>query len=114
MYIDDCVTGILKVFFSKFSNPINLGSSEQVSINHMIKLIEKNFKLKQKKIFDAQAKGSKRKIMDNTLIKKVLKWEPRTKLHKGLGLTYKWIFKQILNNKKSEQIHKIAIYFLIY
>ena len=63
MYIDDCVTGILKVFSSKFSKPINLGSSEQVSINHMIKLIEKISNIKtKKKIFDAQAKGSKRKI----------------------------------------------------
>ena len=50
-------------------------------------------------------KGVRGRSSDNTLIKK-LKWEPRTKLHKGLGLTYKWIFKQILNNKKVNKFTK--------
>ena len=107
MYIDDCVTGILKVFSSKFSKPINLGSSEQVSINHMIKLIEKisNIKTKKKYLMH-KPKGVRGRSSDNTLIKKVLKWEPRTKLYKGLGLTYKWIFNQILNNKKANKFTK--------
>ena len=50
MFIDDCIKGILKIFFSNYHSPINLGSSERVSINEMIKIIEKiaSFKVKKK------------------------------------------------------------------
>ena len=40
MFIDDCINGILKIFFSNYSDPVNLGSSERVSINQMIETLE--------------------------------------------------------------------------
>ena len=52
MFIDDCIDGILKIFSCKYSEPINLGSSERVSINQMIQIIEKISSIKlKKKIF---------------------------------------------------------------
>ena len=48
-YIDDCIEGTLRLFESDYSEPVNIGSDEQVSINQMIDLIEgisKNKKIK--------------------------------------------------------------------
>ena len=38
-YIDDCVEGILRITKSEFKEPLNLGSSEMVSMNGMMKTI---------------------------------------------------------------------------
>ena len=40
LYIDDCVEGTLRLFESDYSEPVNIGSDEQVSINQMIDIIE--------------------------------------------------------------------------
>ena len=40
LYIDDCIEGTLRLFESDYSDPINIGSDEQVSINQMIEIIE--------------------------------------------------------------------------
>ena len=40
LYIDDCVEGTLRLFESDYSEPVNIGSDEQVSINQMIEIIE--------------------------------------------------------------------------
>lgn len=38
-YIDDCVEGILRITKSDFKEPLNLGSSEMVSMNGMMQTI---------------------------------------------------------------------------
>ena len=40
MYIDDCVRGVQLVMNSDILEPINLGSSESVSINQLVDVIE--------------------------------------------------------------------------
>ena len=40
LYIDDCVEGTLRLFESNYSEPVNIGSDEQVSINQMIEIIQ--------------------------------------------------------------------------
>ena len=40
LYIDDCIEGTLRLFESNYSEPVNIGSDEQVSINQMIEIIE--------------------------------------------------------------------------
>ena len=74
MYIDDCINGMLKIFYSKYSDPINLGSSERVSINQMISIIEKIASIKvKKKYLINKPKGVRGRSSDNKLIKKVIK-----------------------------------------
>ena len=36
LYVDDCIEGTLRLFESDYSEPVNIGSDEQVSINQMI------------------------------------------------------------------------------
>ena len=45
-------------------------------------------------------KGVRGRSSNNKLIKKILKWEPKTKLKKGLKITYHWIFKRIIKKRK--------------
>ena len=51
LYIDDCIEGTLSLFESDYSDPINIGSDEQVSINQMIEIIEAVTKTKKLKEF---------------------------------------------------------------
>jgi nucleoside-diphosphate-sugar epimerase len=104
MYIDDCINGMLKIFYSKYSDPINLGSSEKVSINQMISIIEKIASIKlKKKYLTNKPKGVRGRSSDNKLIKKVIKWEPNIKLKEGLKKTYIWIHSQISKNNKKRK-----------
>jgi nucleoside-diphosphate-sugar epimerase len=103
MYIDDCVQGIDKIMHCDelIATPINLGSSELVSINELLTKIEKIAGVKMNRKYDLNApQGVAGRNSDNTFIKKVLKWEPSTKLDKGLAETYAWI-KQQYNHRKA-------------
>ena len=91
MYIDDCVQGIDKIMHCDdlIATPINLGSSELVSINELLTKIEKIAGVKMNRKYDLDApQGVAGRNSDNTFIKKVLKWEPNTTLNKGLAETY--------------------------
>ena len=97
MYIDDCLHGTQMLTNSDFIEPINIGSSEMVSINQLVDIVEgiAGVKLQRKYNLDAP-KGVNGRNSDNTLIKKVFGWEPGTKLRDGLEKTYAWIHDQIL------------------
>src|SRR5512137_1740284 len=87
MYIDDCVKGIDMIMHSDalIATPINLGSSELVSINELLTKIEKIAGVKMNRKYDLNApQGVGGRNSDNRLIKQVLKWEPNTPLDKGL------------------------------
>jgi GDP-D-mannose 3', 5'-epimerase len=106
-YIDDCVKGIDMIMHCDelIATPINLGSSELVSINTLADKVEKiaGVKLKRNYKLDAPL-GVAGRNSDNTFIKKVLKWEPNTTLDKGLAATYKWIKVQHENRKKGKRV----------
>jgi nucleoside-diphosphate-sugar epimerase len=107
MYIDDCVKGIDKITHCDdlISTPINLGSSELVSVNELVSKIEKIAGVKLKREYDPTApRGVAGRNSDNTFIKKVLKWEPDTPLDTGLAVTYKWIKEQYYNRKKGRRV----------
>src|SRR5664280_802243 len=107
MYIDDCVQGIDKIMHCDdlIATPINLGSSELVSINELLTKIEKIAGVKMNRKYDLDApKGVAGRNSDNTFIKKVLKWEPGTTLNKGLAETYKWITQQYKKRKAGERV----------
>ena len=107
MYIDDCVKGIDMIMHCDdlIATPINLGSSELVSINELLSKVEKIAGVKLKREYDLNApRGVAGRNSDNTFIKKMLKWEPNTPLDKGLAATYKWIKEQYHNRKKGKRV----------
>ncbi len=100
MYIDDCLHGIQAITASEIIEPINLGSSEMVSINQLVDIAEDIAGIKLKRSYNLKApKGVNGRNSDNTLIKKLLGWEPNVKLRVGLEKTYNWIESQIKAKK---------------
>src|SRR5260370_1354915 len=97
MYIDDCLKGIHLIIDSDILEPINLGSSEMVSINELVDIVEDIAGIKLKRTYDLSApKGVNGRNSDNTLIKQRLNWEPSITLRAGLEKTYAWIYEQVL------------------
>ena len=93
LYIDDCIEGTLRLFESDYSEPVNIGSDEQVSINQMIEIIEEISginKLHREYQLD-KPKGVRGRSSNNDLVKKILNWSYKIKLKEGLKNTYDWI-----------------------
>ncbi|MEM7014442.1 MAG: NAD-dependent epimerase/dehydratase family protein [Verrucomicrobiota bacterium] len=105
MYIDDCMTGLEKLMNSDFSDPINLGRSELVTINQLLDIIEgiADIKVDRKYNLDAP-QGVRGRNSDNTLIKETLGWEPGIDLKSGLEKTYPWIEEQVLRRSRGETV----------
>src|SRR5438045_3760169 len=96
-WIDDCVKGTQMIMNGDCVEPLNLGSSELVTINQLVDIVEEIADLKLKRRYNLSApKGVNGRNSDNTLIKKVFGWEPSTKLHDGLERTYRWIYDQMV------------------
>jgi len=107
MYIDDCTKGIDMITHCDdlIATPINLGSSELVSINDLVSKVERIGNVKLKREYDLSApRGVAGRNSDNTFIKKVLKWEPDTTLNDGLRETFKWIRQQYEARKKGKRV----------
>jgi len=95
MYIDDCLEGVQKIMNSATSEPVNLGSSEAVSINRLVDLVEDIAGVRLNRKYDLDApQGVNGRNSDNTLIRKYLQWEPSIPLREGLKKTYAWIYDQ--------------------
>ena len=96
MYITDCIKGVQMLTNSEVIEPINIGSSELVSINQLVTLVEEIAGIKLQRSYNLKApKGVNGRNSDNTLIRKLFNWEPDTKLRDGLEKTYHWIFDEI-------------------
>jgi nucleoside-diphosphate-sugar epimerase len=105
MYIDDCIKGIQMIHASDILDPINLGSSEMVSINQLVDIVEDIAQVKLKRSYDLSApKGVVGRNSDNTLIRKLLHWEPDTPLRAGLEKTYAWIYDQVLARNAGKRV----------
>ena len=100
MYIDDCLKGTQMLTASDFVDPINIGSSELVSINQLADIVEDIAGIKLKRNYNLSApKGVNGRNSDNTLIKKVFNWEPDTRLRDGMEKTYRWIYDQMAGRR---------------
>lgn len=95
MFIDDCIEGLRKIMESSILEPINLGSSELISINDLVSTVEGFAGTVLKRDYKLTApKGVKGRNSDNTLIKQHLDWQPDTSLSTGMKKTYRWILDE--------------------
>jgi GDP-D-mannose 3', 5'-epimerase len=103
MFIEDCTKGINLIMNSEIIEPINLGSSEAVTINQLVDIVEEIAGIKLRRTYDLSApKGVNGRNSDNTLIQKYLNWEPNTTLRIGLEKTYRWIYDQYMARERGE------------
>jgi GDP-D-mannose 3', 5'-epimerase len=96
LYIDDCIDGILKLMQSNYTEPVNIGSEELISLHDFALLIskiaEKTITIKN---IDGPV-GVNGRVSDNTLIRNVCGWKPKYDLKSGMTLTYNWITERVL------------------
>lgn len=96
MYIDDCLHGIDLIMNGTFIDPINLGSSELVTINQLVGIVEEIAQVTLKRKYNYLApQGVRGRNSDNTLILETFGWEPSTTLRSGMEKTYADIYDKM-------------------
>jgi GDP-D-mannose 3', 5'-epimerase len=95
-YIEDCVEGTLRIAGGDFPDPLNLGSSELVTIDELVTIVEAIAGVELERVYDRSApQGVRGRNSDNTLIREAFGWEPRVPLRDGLERTYPWVADQV-------------------
>ena len=106
-FIEDCVLGIDMIMHCDqlIATPINLGSSELISINDLVTMVEEIAGVKLRRTYDLGApKGVAGRNSDNTFIRSVLNWQPLTPLRTGMEKTYAWINQQYADRKAGKKV----------
>jgi nucleoside-diphosphate-sugar epimerase len=104
LYIDECVEGIRRLMESDFVGPVNIGSDEMVTINHLAYSV---MEIAQKKLSLHHIPGPlgvRGRNSDNRLIGEKLGWRPSRPLREGLEKTYSWIQQQVAQTKSKESL----------
>jgi GDP-D-mannose 3',5'-epimerase len=107
MFIEDCVRGIDMIMHcdALTATPINLGSSELISVNELVSTAEEIAGVKLERKYDLSApRGVAGRNSDNTFIQKMLGWEPSTSFRTGLAKTYSWIEQQYIDRKAGKRV----------
>jgi nucleoside-diphosphate-sugar epimerase len=98
MYVDDCVEGLVRLMASDYSEPLNLGTDELVTINELVDLVAR---IADKRLIKrhnlSSPQGVRGRNSDNRQLRRVLGWEPSTKLANGMEITYQWVAWNIHN-----------------
>jgi GDP-D-mannose 3', 5'-epimerase len=95
-YIDDAIYGTNAIMQSDVDEPLNLGSSEMVTINQLIDKVEEIAGITVSRSYDLNApQGVRGRSSDNTLIRRRLGWEPSISLEEGLEPTFRWIYDKL-------------------
>ena len=107
MLIDDCVEGLLRLMASEHREPLNLGTEEMVSVDQLVDMVcdIAGKKLTKRHELD-RPQGVRGRNSDNSRLRAVLGWEPRTPLRKGLKITYQWIEDEL---RRAGRLHEPAL-----
>jgi nucleoside-diphosphate-sugar epimerase len=95
LYIDECIEGVRRLMESDYSEPLNIGSDEMISINGLAMMVAE---IAGKEISINHIPGPlgvRGRNSENSLIKDVLQWAPTQSLKSGMEKTYSWIEHQI-------------------
>lgn len=106
LYIDECIEAVRRLMNSDFTEPINIGSEEMISINDFaqmaIDISRKEIKINNLDGKEFEEKyghpcplGVKGRNSDNTLFEKKIGWKPSQPLIDGMKKTYEWIEEQV-------------------
>jgi GDP-D-mannose 3',5'-epimerase len=101
MYVDDCVQGLLRIMACDHHDALNLGTDEMVTINQLVDLIAEVAGKRISKVHNLRGpQGVRGRNSDNSLLRRVLGWEPSITLRQGLAQTYPWIAEQLRKTKQ--------------
>lgn len=96
LFIDECIEGTVRLMGSDFTGPVNIGSDEMVTIDHLVEMI---MDIAGKKLAVKHIPGPlgvRGRNSDNRLIKEKLNWAPSMPLKTGIEKTYTWVEKQVM------------------
>jgi GDP-D-mannose 3',5'-epimerase len=109
-YIDDCIEGIVRLMRSQYQEPLNLGTERLVTINEMVNIVARVAGKTVERRYDlSQPQGVRGRNSDNTRLRAVLGWEPRTPLEDGLERTYRWIEGQLRSRNTITEPSRAAV-----
>ena len=91
----DAVEGIVRLMRSQWHDPLNLGQDRLISITELVDLIASTAGVTVAKTYVEGPQGVRGRNSDNSLLRKVLGWEPQVSLEDGLERTYLWIEDQL-------------------
>jgi nucleoside-diphosphate-sugar epimerase len=101
MYIDDCVEGTIRITTGDYGDPLNLGSSELVSINQLVDIVERIAGLELRRNYNLAApQGVRGRNSDNVRLVREIGWEPQIGLQDGLERTYRWIYDELSHGRR--------------
>lgn len=96
LYISDCVDGLVRLMEVPYTEPLNLGRNELVSVDQLFDAIAKTAGKNLAKKHDLdKPQGVRGRNSDNSRLFNVLRWEPELTLDRGLERTYKWIAQEV-------------------
>jgi len=105
LYIGDCLDAVQLLMESDYKEPINIGSEEAVTINE---LAEMAIKISGKKIKINNIPGPigvNGRCSDNTLVKKILGWDPKVSLSEGMKILYDWLYVYMATMPKIYEVY---------
>jgi GDP-D-mannose 3', 5'-epimerase len=105
-YIDDCITGILKLMRSDYREPLNLGQDRLVTIDQLADMVADVAGVHLEKKHISGPQGVRGRNSDNTRLREVLGWTPEISLEAGLARTYKWIEGEVVRALNSEKLEE--------
>lgn len=95
-FVDDCVEGLCRLMASDYAQPVNIGSAELISIDSLARLIAEVAGKEHLELRHVPGpQGVRGRCSDNTLVRTVLGWEPRTTVREGIEVTYRWVDKMV-------------------
>jgi nucleoside-diphosphate-sugar epimerase len=95
-YVDDCVEGLVRLMDSGYTKPVNLGTDELVTVNQLVDIVcQVSGKRLTKHHDTTKPQGVRGRNSDNSLLRRVLGWEPSVTLAKGMEATYPWIWNEL-------------------
>jgi len=109
LYIDECIEAVRQLMNSNFTEPVNIGSEEMISINAFAQMAI-DISGKDITIYNLEGQafedkyghpcplGVKGRNSDNTLFETNVGWKTTQPLRVGMEKTFKWIKGQIEQN----------------
>jgi GDP-D-mannose 3',5'-epimerase len=105
MYVDDCVDGIYRIMQSGHQDPLNLGTDELVTVDQLAEMVIATSGKTLSKFYDtSKPQGVRGRNSDNSRLRSVLGWEPKTPLMTGIAPTYSWIAEQVARESSARVI----------
>ena len=105
-YVDDQVEGLYRLLLSDYSDPVNIGNPQEITILDFAKEIIKLTGTQQKIVYKELPKDDPlQREPDITLAKELLGWEPKMSREQGMKITFDY-FKGLTKEELFKSEHK--------